>query len=96
MFRACAAAIFCVAVFTGCFRPIVPGSGKTLPPADVRPGGERDSGNGSASTPALRKRVSDKQTPATLLSADSYHCTVTPARFNQIKIGEYAICAWTK
>jgi hypothetical protein len=42
-----------------------------------------------------RKRVNGKEEPATLIALDRTRCTVTEARFRDIKIGDDVTCAWS-
>lgn len=43
---------------------------------------------------ASRKRVAEKEEPATLIANDRTRCTVTADRFKDTHIGDDAICDW--
>ena len=43
---------------------------------------------------ASRKRVAEKEEPATLIAIDKTRCTVTADRFKDIHVGDDAICDW--
>ena len=89
----CSLSLFCVLASTACFRPRFPGSEKVFGNDDLRPGADRQR---TSTAGLLLKRVSEKQEPATLLSADGYRCTVNPSRFEDAKVGESVWCAWQK
>lgn len=42
-----------------------------------------------------RKKVNGKEEPATLIALDRTRCTVTEARFRDIKVGDDVICTWS-
>ena len=43
---------------------------------------------------ATRKRVAEKEEPATLIATDKTRCTVTADRFKDTHVGDDAICDW--
>src|SRR5580765_1380719 len=47
----------------------------------------------SAAT-ASRKRVAEKEEPATLIASDKTRCAVTANRFKDTHVGDDAICDW--
>ena len=68
-------------------------------PSEVQPPGSLPSvGSQSPTgrTPAVasRKRVAEKEEPATLIANDRTRCTVTADRFKDTHIGDDAICDW--
>ena len=40
------------------------------------------------------KTVSAKEEPMTLVALDGTLCTVTPAKYNKVKIGDRVVCGW--
>ena len=54
------------------------------------------SGPSATTTPSgvSRKKVNGKEEPATLIALDRTRCTVTDARFRDIKVGDDVICSW--
>ena len=79
---------------TGCFRPLFPGSEKIF--GNDVPRTPRADGETKSTAGLLRKRVSDKQQPATFFSADGFRCTGNASRYEDVKIGEFIWCAWKK
>jgi hypothetical protein len=50
--------------------------------------------SGRTTAVASRKRVAEKEEPATLIANDKTRCTVTANRFRDTHIGDDAICDW--
>jgi len=50
--------------------------------------------SGRTTAAASRKRVAEKEEPATLIANDKTRCTVTANRFRDTHIGDDAICDW--
>jgi hypothetical protein len=93
MNRKLAVSMLLLLACTGCFRPLFPGSEKVFGNDVPRTRGDSET---SPNLGLLRKRVSEKQEPATLLSADGFRCTANQSRFNDVKIGDFVWCAWKK
>jgi hypothetical protein len=49
---------------------------------------------GRTTAVASRKRVAEKEEPATLIANDKTRCAVTADRFKDTHIGDDAICDW--
>jgi len=49
---------------------------------------------GRTTAVASRKRVAEKEEPATLIANDKTRCTVTADRFKDTHVGDDAICDW--
>ncbi len=88
-------ALLCGALLGGgCFRPLFPGSEKVFGNDDLTRGrGGRSTTDGAG---LLRKVVTAKEDPATLIAADGYRCMTTADRFRDVKIGESIWCAWKR
>ncbi|HEV7992027.1 MAG TPA: hypothetical protein VGP25_09395 [Gemmatimonadaceae bacterium] len=87
----------------GCVTPLFPGSGQIFPPQDVMPARRGSAGTVGAkpdSASAIRsalssKLVSGKEAPATLIARDGSRCSVSAKRYDDMREGEEAWCAWT-
>jgi hypothetical protein len=49
---------------------------------------------GRTTAVASRKRVAEKEEPATLIASDRTRCTVTANRFKDTQIGDDVVCDW--
>ena len=65
-----------------------------LQPAGTLPSVGSQSPTGRTTATASRKRVAEKEEPATLIANDRTRCTVTANRFKDTHIGDDAICDW--
>ena len=65
-----------------------------LQPAGSLPSIGTQSPTGRAAATASRKKVADKEEPATLIASDRTRCTVTADRFKNTRVGDDAICDW--
>ena len=68
-------------------------------PSELQPAGSLPSVGGQSPTgqttaTASRKRVAEKEEPATLIANDKTRCTVTADRFKDTHLGDNAICDW--
>lgn len=50
--------------------------------------------SGRTTAVASRKRVAEKEEPATLIANDKTRCTVTADRFKDTHVGDDVICDW--
>jgi len=64
-----------------------------LQPAGSLPSVGSQSPTGRTAT-ASRKRVAEKEEPATLIANDKTRCTVTADRYKDTHIGDDVICDW--
>ena len=71
----------------------LPSPSEVQPPGSLPPVGSQ-SPTGRTTAMASRKRVAEKEEPATLIANDKTRCTVTADRFKDIHIGDDAICDW--
>jgi hypothetical protein len=65
-----------------------------LQPAGSLPSVGAQSPTGRTTATATRKRVAEKEEPATLVASDKTRCTVTADRFKDTHVGDDAICDW--
>ena len=65
-----------------------------LQPAGSLPSVGTQSPTARTTATASRKRVAEKEEPATLIANDKTRCTVTANRFKDTHIGDDAICDW--
>lgn len=65
-----------------------------LEPAGSLPSVGAQSPTGRTTATASRKRVAEKEEPATLIANDKTRCTVTADRFKDTHVGDDAICDW--
>jgi len=65
-----------------------------LQPAGSLPSVGTQAPTGRTTATASRKRVAEKEEPATLIASDKTRCTVTPNRFKDTRVGDDAICDW--
>jgi len=95
-------ALVTVVTLSGCTQPgRRSGTGpQGLPaPSELQPAGSLPPvGNQSPASrttvSATRKRVAEKEEPATLIANDKTRCTVTADRFKDTHVGDDAICDW--
>ena len=95
-------AIVTAVTFSACSRSGRPtGTGPMgLPsPSELQPAGSlpsigTQSPTGRAAATASRKKVAEKEEPATLIANDRTRCTVTADRFKNTRVGDDAICDW--
>ena len=71
----------------------VPSPGE-LQPAGSLPSVGAQSPTGRTTATASRKRVAEKEEPATLVATDKTRCAVTADRFKDTHVGDDAICDW--
>ena len=65
-----------------------------LQPAGSLPSVGSQSPTGRTTATASRKKVAEKEEPATLIANDKTRCTVTADRFKDTHVGDDVICDW--